>query len=225
MVPRLLALVFAIAVSLFADTGLPQPVRIETTDHVKFAPGGTIHIEKSSGEVTVTGWDQPEVEVTVVRSLGYLSQPEAEEKRRLDSVQVTTERKSDAEVTIATKTPPPGFLGHLHLKGTGVTVEYRIRVPRNSNLVIHHDGYVAVTNVTGNINATDRRGDIVLMLPDLAAYSVDAHARLGVVSSDKPAASAGASPQHTLKLRMRFGGITIKELPKEALVDTTAVKP
>src|SRR6185312_12716110 len=187
MVRRLPVLVFLAGVSLFADSGLPQPVQVETTEHVKFAPGGTIRIRKSYGDMTVTGWDQPEIEVTVVRSLGFRSQPGAADKRRLDGVQVSMERKSDGEVAIVTKTPPPGFFGHLHLKGRGVAVEYRIRVPRNSNLVIHHDGYVAVTAVTGNIQATDRRGDILLMLTDLAAYKVDAHAKLGVVSSDKAA--------------------------------------
>jgi len=231
---RLQGLLFAVGaltvgLPLVADNAA-QPVQAATTEDVNFAPGGTIRVEGSYGTLTVEGWDQAVVEVTVVRSLGYVSETDSVEKQRLDSVHVVTERKSDTELTILTKAPPPGFLGHLHLKGHDVAVEYRIRVPRNSNLVIHHAGYVAVTRVTGNIDATDGCGDILLMLPDLAAYSIDAHTKAGVVTSDVTAATrrkhltgenlthGDATLTHKLVLRMGFGGITIKELPREASV-------
>lgn len=205
-----------------ANSPASEPVQASKTENVNFAPGGTIRVDNSYGSLTVEGWDQPEVEVTVVRSLGFVSEPKATEQRRLDAVQVATERKSDSELAIRTTPAPQGLLGYLHLKARDVVLEYRIRVPRNSNLVIHHSGYIAVTNVTGNIDASDGRGDIVLMLPDLATYSIDAHTKLGVVSSDKPATQAsadsgGSARGRQLKLRMGFGGITIKELPREAL--------
>jgi len=97
---------------------------------------------------------------------------------------VVTDRKSDTELEIATTSPSAGFFGHLLLKGHDVALEYRIRAPRNSHLEINHAGYISVAGMTGDINATDRRGDIVLMLPDLAAYTIDAHTKAGLVTSD-----------------------------------------
>jgi len=217
-------------VPLIADSPAPRPVEVTNTEHVNFAPGGTIRLQGSFGNLSVEGWDKDEVEVTVIKSLGFVSEPADRTKQQLDAVRVVTERKSGTELAISTTAPPPGFLGHLHLKRYDVAVEYRIRVPRNSNLVISHAGYISVTGTTGNIDATDRRGDIVLMLPDLAAYSIDAHTKAGIVTSDVAATirkkhmtgenlSHGDAPtSHRLVLRMGFGGITIKELPREAAV-------
>ncbi len=227
-------LVFAVGalaagLPLMAKTPASQPVTTTKTENVKFAPGGTIRLKDSFGSLTFEGWDRPEVELTVVKSLGYVSEPVQRSKQRLDGVQVVTERKSDTELEISTTAPSPGFLGHLWLKGHDVAVEYRIRAPRNSRLEINHAGYISVTGMTGDINATDRRGDIVLMLPDLAAYSIDAHTKVGLVTSDLAAITnkkhlvgeklsrSDAAVPHKLVLRMGFGGIAIKELPPEAV--------
>jgi hypothetical protein len=227
---RLLGLLFAIGalaagLPLTANTPASQATKTTKTENVKFAPGGTIRLKDSFGTLTVEGWDRPEVEVTVVKSLGFVSEPEQRSNQRLDDVHVVTERKSDTELEISTTAPSTGFLGHLWLKGHDVALEYRIRAPRNSHLEIHHAGYISVTGMTGDIEATDRRGDILLILPDLATYLIDAHTKLGVVSSDKPSLQvpansggpSGSVPGRQLKLRMGFGGITIKELPPEAV--------
>jgi hypothetical protein len=227
-------LVFAVgalaaALPLIANTPASQPVETTKTENVKFAPGGTIRLKDSFGSLTVEGWDRPEVEVTVVKSLGYVSEPEQHSKQRLDSVHIVTERKSDTELEISTTAPSPGFFGHLLQRGHDVAVEYRIHAPRNSHLEINHAGYISIAGMTGDINATDRRGDIVLMLPNLVAWSIDAHTKLGLVTSDLDATThrkhlvgenlsrGDAGVPHKLVLRMGFGGITIKELPPEAL--------
>jgi hypothetical protein len=229
-----LGLVFAVgalaaALPLIANSPASEPTQTTKTEDVKFAPGGTIRLKDSFGSLTVEGWDRPEVEVTVVKSLGFVSEPEQRSKQRLDSVHVVTQRKSDTELEISTTAPAPGFLEHLRLKGHDVAVEYRIRAPRNSHLEITHAGYISVTGMTGDINATDRRGDIVLMLPNLAAYSIDAHTKAGIVTSDSAAVNhrkhlvgenltrSDAAVPHKLVLRMGFGGITIKELPPESV--------
>jgi hypothetical protein len=113
-------------------------------------------------------------------------------------------------------------------------VEYHIRAPRNSNLVIHQTGgYVSVMGMIGNIDATNGRGDIVLMLPDLAKYSIDAHTKFGLVTSDIAGAThnkhltgenfscGNSSLTRKLVLKMGFGGITIKELPPQAVTPAT----
>jgi hypothetical protein len=226
-----LAVVGALAAGLplIAKTPAAQATKTTKTENVKFAPGGTIRLRDSFGSLTVEGWDRPEVEVTVVKSLGFVSDSEQRSNQRLDDVHVVTERKSDTELEISTSAPSTGFLGHLWLKGHDAAVEYRIRAPRNSHLEINHAGYISIAGMTGDINATDRRGDIVLMLPDLAAYSIDAHTKAGLVMSDVAATThkkhlvgenlshGDATVPHKLVLRMGFGGITIKQLPPEAV--------
>ena len=64
------------------------------------------------------------------------------------------------------------------LRKSGVTTEYQIHVPRASRLEIHHGGgYVFVADVTGDIEATSRHGDILLMLPGPGPYSIDAKSK------------------------------------------------
>src|SRR5579862_6350363 len=92
-----------------------QRAEATNTQQFSFAPGGTIRLNKSYGDVFIEGWDQPQVEVTVVKSTSYF-EPRMKEKttRRLATVNVATERKSDTEVVITTTLPrrarwvPPG---------------------------------------------------------------------------------------------------------------------
>ena len=102
-------------------------------------------------------------------------------------IRVATKRTSPAELTITTKlasrhgdwSPPLPSI-----QTNGVTAEYEIHVPRDSRLVIHHSvGYVHISGVTGDIDASVRRGDIMLWLPP-NSYSIDAKTRFGKVSSE-----------------------------------------
>ncbi len=130
----------AAGLPLIADTPASQPVETTKTETVKFAPGGTIRLKDSFGSPERgEGWDRPEVEVTVVKSLGYVSEPEQRSNQRLDSVHVTTERKSDTELEISTTAPSPGFFGHLMLKGHDVAVEH---YPASARRVIRTSKFI-----------------------------------------------------------------------------------
>ncbi len=188
------------------------------------------------------GWDEPEVQVTVTKSTDRFFDPaqRAEAERRFGQVRVVTERRSDKEVAISTILPArnPLFrsvlpLDHIILtkpfvpnNRRGVMVEYRVLVPRDSRLVVHHDtGYVCVSDVTGDIDVTSHTGDMIVMLPDPGPYSIDARTRLGSVSSGFTRKSryrfvAGthfayaSQPQpRRISLRMGCGSIEIKKVP------------
>jgi hypothetical protein len=211
-----------------------QQVQASTTERMNFAPGGMIRINPSYGDLRVEGWDLPEVEITEVKSMpfDYKSKQPEEASRHLENVHILTERKSPTEVVISTTLPMRSGLFSLflpHKTTDSVAIEYKIHVPRNSNLVIHHGtGSVLVGDVTGNIEATCGRGDIVLMLPETGAYSFDAKSKLGVVISDFEGTPqlrryrlgeryvAEKSPSSEIRLRVGFGGITIKSVPSEA---------
>ena len=105
--------------------------------------------------------------------------------------------------------------------------DYEIHVPRDSRLAIRHgSGFEQVRGVTGDIQASASRGDILLWLP-LGSYSIDAATRFGTVSSELDGAAhdlllvgkrfgrASPGPTHHLELRMGFGGITIRQIPPE----------
>jgi len=197
--------VLTMALPLFGDQ---QQIEVANTQRINFAPGGIIRVNESCGTLNVEGWDRPEVEITVLKSTQKYYEPTEREKEaaRLERVRITTERPSDTELAISTT------------KNRGVSVDYEIRVPRNSRLEIHHGtGQVLVSDVTGDIEATAHRGDILLMLPDTAPYSIDAKTKFAGATHLRPYlmgerfTSPGAS--HRIYLRMTFGGITIKGVP------------
>jgi len=198
--------------------GAEQRVEVIKTERVSFAPGGMIRVDGSYGNLNVEGWERPEVEITVVKSTQKYYESKQREKaaKRLDSVRIAADRRSDTELAISTE------------KSGGVSVDYEIRVPRDSRIEIRHGtGQVIVANVTGDIHATGHRGDLLLMLPDKGAYTIDAKTKVGVVTSDFPGdlhrrqywigeRFASPSASHRVYLRMGFGGITIKSVPPEA---------
>jgi len=215
---------------LFGEVGIKQPVEVTNTERVDFAPGGVIRMDHSYGTLNIEGWDQPVVEITVTKSLGpdYAPERRDEAKRRLESVRVVAERKSDTELTIAT------ILAHRR----GVLLDYEIHVPRDTRLVIHHGkGLVSVNDVTGSIEATVSSGDIVLMLADADPRTIDAKCRMGRVDSDFAGAEhiryligerfdrAGASSPRRIYLHARYGGITIKQSLPESEAPVASRRP
>ena len=220
--------------------GPKQSFEVTTTERYPFPHDGVIRLDNSYGYLTVEGWDEPEVEITVTKSTDRFHDPEWEAKasRMFDQVRVVAERPSDRELTISTKLPKRTSLFTSMLPSDrvivtnpvppnnkrGVTVEYRVLVPRDTRLAIHHDnGYVWVSGVTGDIEIHSHTGDMIVMLPDPGPYSIDAKTGLGSVTCDFvgrtrrqfPAGThfVDASPTASKRVRLRMGrgSITIKE--------------
>jgi hypothetical protein len=249
---RILAMVFGLSVLGSAlplraadgpaAKGPKQSFAVASTERVNFLPGGTIRLVDSYGYLTVEGWDEPEVAVTVTKSTDRFYDPaeKQEAERRFEQIRVVTERRSDKELAITTTLPArnPLFRSILPLDRIiltkplvpngrrGVTVEYKVLVPRDSRLVVHHDtGYVWVSDVTGDIDVNSHTGDMIVMLPDPGPYSIDARTRLGSVSSDFTGkgqfrfvagthfAHAGQTSPRRISLRMGCGSIAIKQVP------------
>jgi len=215
---------------LQCDENLKPPALVTTTQRLDLAPGGAIHVNGSQGDLYVEAWDQPQVELTVTKFMPFEYAPGHPEQatEHMEAVRVVAEQKSPGEVDISTTVPARRGVLWYPTFGTGthkVTIEYMIHVPRSAKLVIHHGvGLVSVSGVTGDIQATCHRGDIVLWLPESGVYSIDAKNKFGKVSSDFSGRSAArflvgqkfanASPAtvQRLYLRMGFGGITLKPI-------------
>ena len=216
------------------EKGPKQSFEVTKTERVPFAPGGTIHIDNSYGYLTVEGWDEPEVEIAVVKSTNSFYEPSQQQRaeQSFEQIRVTVERRSDKELAISTITP--GSHRFLPKAERGVTVEYKIHVPRDSRLIVHHDnGYVWVSDVTGDLDVRSHTGDMIVMLPDPGPYSIDARTRLGSVSSDVTGKSrsrfsqfligshfdyASQTPKRRIYLRMGRGSIEIlQDVPDRPL--------
>ena len=224
------------------ENGPERSFEVTATQRVPFLPGGTSRLDNSYGYLTVEGWDEPAVEITVTKATDRFFEPGQKEKaeKDLDQIRVSAERRSDKELAIATAVPVRNsflnsaiplrrIIGATPLPSHnkhGITVEYTVRVPRDSRLVVHHDnGYVWVSDVTGDIQVNSHTGDMIVMLSDAGPHFINAIARVGSVSSDFAGKSVrqfllgthfaypGEGPSQRIDLRMGRGSITIKKSP------------
>src|SRR5271157_1482189 len=95
-----------LSLSLFGAEPPRQQAQAITTERVNFAPGGTIRLDASYGCLSVEGWDRPEVEIAVTRWMPgfYGAKDRAPIVKKLQELQIKTERRSDTELAIST--PP-----------------------------------------------------------------------------------------------------------------------
>src|SRR5271169_1931131 len=129
---RRLAVVFGVSCLLLADDEPRQKVQVVHTERMDFPSGGLLRFKNSVGELTVEGWDRPDVEITTVKSTkDALAAPDREKaSRQLDQVQVSVQRQGE-ELVITTAIPwrrglPPDF-----------DLDYNIKAPRDAKLAVN----------------------------------------------------------------------------------------
>jgi hypothetical protein len=219
----------AMAAPAFGADTSDRLVHKSSTQIVPFQAGGTIRVYHSFGELWVEGWDRPEVEIALTKSPDEQYGAKDEGATRLaDNAKVTVNRPSDGELEISTSVAHFSRWLHPLSQEGDLMMEYRIRAPRNAKLVIHHkDGTVLISNMLGDIEATGRSGDLVVLLPEGGKYSIDAKSQFGTLSSDFEGAFhhvlwrnefrlEAPAPAQRIRLRVAVGGIEIKGSPKEA---------
>jgi len=233
-----LRLAAAIAICLPLAAKQPKPdMSVVTTEHVEFAPGGTIQVSGSAGELNIEGWDRAEVEITVTRSTYRTDTPREQDlaQRQLNAIQVRVDRKSPTELAIHTAFPKRSFWARAAGRRPDVQMDYRIRVPRDSRLEIRHrGGDVVIYDVSGAIEASVRTGDILMQLPGAGQYSFDARCRFGGVYSDfagnyhiaylasERFVQPGPPPAKRVCLRVGIGGINIQKMASATPPSLTA---
>lgn len=165
-----------------------QKIQVTKTEHIDFPPDGLLRMEHSTGEITVEGWDRPDVEITTTKSTKdeYDASEREKATRELDKVRIVSERRG-GEVVITTSFPrhrifpPPTPFG----SATSFDVEYNIKVPRTARLAIDHNiGDIFIDEVAGNIHVTARQAEITVHLPADRQYVIDAKSDFGAVNSD-----------------------------------------
>ena len=221
MICRVAPLALALCLPLLPKTPM-QAVQVVSTDRVDFAAGGTIRFEGSVGELNIEGWDQPQVQVTLTRFDYADAADKDREKGKLERIALKTEKRSGNELVIATTLPHRNYFMRKVRGATNSDMNYRVMVPRDSHLIVHHgDGDVVVYDVGGDVEATARTGSIVVQLQDPAQYAIDARCKVGEVYSDydgkyrtplhigESLLASAQPPAHRVFLRVRIGDIDI----------------
>ena len=215
---------FATSCLLLAGQPLDQ-VQVSKTEHFDLPSGGSLRLKNSIGEVTVESWDHAGVEVTTVKRpiREYPPQDRRKAAKNLDRVSVSSHLSGD-ELVITTDFPKRGFL---YLLNVNFFMDYRIKVPANTRLIVDHtSGEVHVENLTSDIQVAVRHGEITLDVPASNRYAIHASSHWGSVVSDLPgtekrrfwlighqAGNAGSQAPHQLNLKVGYGDIIIFKTP------------
>jgi len=232
MTMRIAALIgFGMGCVLAADEP-KQKVQVTKTERIDFPAGGTLRFANSIGVLTVEAWDQPGVEITTIKSSRFEYDAPGRQRvaHELESVRVTAERRGD-ELVVTTDCPehrpfpPPNILDPL-AKEAGFDLEYRIKAPSTTRVIAdHHRGEVNIDGLTGDIQVTLRRGEIMLHLPQEGRYDIHAKSKFGDVNNDFPGEEKrrwwvvghrvehqDSPAPHKLNLQVRFGDIVILKI-------------
>jgi hypothetical protein len=210
---------------LVADESPKQPLTTTKTERISVTSAGAIHLQDSFGEVDIDGWDRPEVEITTVKSTEhfYDAAHREEASRRMESVNITIQHDGN-DVSISTAYPPLSAWTHPMSRRSDVEIQYSIKAPRGSHLIIdHNSGGVNIADITGDIHASVTNGQITLTLAD-GQNAIDAKCKVGHVYSDFDGSAQrrhmlgetfdrpGPQPARSLYLRANFGDIMILKM-------------
>jgi len=202
-----------------------EKASLSDTQTLSFDPAGVIQLERSFGDVEIEGWDRPEVEITTIRTSHkkYAQQELAAAERDLNRIAITAVKTGEDQLKIMTDFPAHAAAS-LHGK-PDTELKYVIKAPARAKIVVHHDvGQVNVANFLGDIEVTNRVGEIGLRLKDPSAYRVDARARIGDVASDvgcsvgqnvvgqQLVSSNDEDARPQLYLRVGIGDISIRKI-------------
>ncbi len=111
------------------------------------------------------------------------SDDEWKARRRLEKITVEITRWN-RDLHIATHFPDPSLFYPLGGR-SNLNLDYRLMVPRKAQLQIRHSvGQVDVSGVSGEMDVSNKVGEVVLRLPDGGEYNIRAQADVGDVDSD-----------------------------------------
>src|SRR5262245_49232860 len=215
-----------------AQTVDKREAEITTTQSLEFGAKGAIQIVDSFGTVKVEGWDKDEVELTVTKRTQNKYEPKdlAKAMKGLERFKVTMEPIGETSMMVINTVYPSWTPARMFRGKTNLNLNYLIKVPRQSALMIKHGiGEVDVSDVSGDIEATASIGEITLKLPEGQNYAVDAHVRIGDVLSEfgqvtqrkglfavgAKLAGEPASPTRRIFARIGIGDIQVARLRAE----------
>lgn len=227
--PLVMLIAAGIAAScLFAASDAPvEQVQATHTERMGFPSGGTLRMLKSTGDLTISGWDRSDMEITTIKSTkSYHPGDRKAAEKSLDRIRLITALQGN-ELTITTKFPKHGLPLRLIRGVSAYELQYVIKVPRNARLIVEHDsGNVFVDDVAGDVHVKNGIGQITMHMPQDGHYAIDAKTGLGAVDSDFAGpehgrwffdlghsfTSEGPAGAQKLYARIGYGDITILKI-------------
>jgi hypothetical protein len=221
------SLTMAKAASGATGADAKKKAETRTTQSVEFDTGGEIRLDRTFGDVSVVGWDKPQVELTVSKATKKTYRRDEQEKALKQLAQFSiVMTKEDENHLLISIVPQRGLLGQLLNGAANLELSFTLKVPQASNLRIKHKaGDVRVKGIAGHISVSNHAGDVSLALSGKQRYAIDAKSRLGEVRSafrrKKQSASAGDAPgvagqdeAYKVHLRVDVGEIRVEKLTR-----------
>lgn len=176
-------LAFVLCVLLLNSTRLDADEFSQNSRYsARLFSGGTLIIDSRVGDIHVSGWDEPRVQIDAEKVVRAGNQNAAQPLFGKIGVVV---QGQDKEVRLLTNYPARRlwrpFRGESKL-----TINFEIKMPYDADLVLHCvDGDVRVSGVSGREQLRVNYGDVEIDVPSVwALRSLYAHAWLGYVQSD-----------------------------------------
>jgi len=177
-------LLLAVCCSLLFFTLPLQADEFSQTSHynVRLFSSGTFTMEVRTGDIYITAWDDPHVEIEAEKVVQAKSKEGAE--RRYKRIKILLEGR-DKAVSLRTIYPPRRpwrpFRGE-----SSLSVNFHIHMPYDCNLVLKCvDGDVRVTGIAGQERIMVNYGDVEVNVPSIHHLrSLRAKTWLGNVQSD-----------------------------------------
>jgi len=178
---------------------------------------GLLTVESRVGDIHIEGWDEPRLEIEAEKLVRAKSQEAA--KPLYEKLTVVLEGK-DKRVSLRTVYPPRRLWRPFRGEGR-LTVNYRIKMPFDANLVLKCvDGDVWIRGLVGKQQILVNYGDVEINIPSLDRLrALRAHAWLGYVQSDLHGEDrAGFGPrisywnpsgEQDIYVKVRMGGVFV----------------
>lgn len=178
------AIAMMVAAPVMAADVPTEPIAVTSTQRVALAPGGTVHIDETWGELSIEAWDEPAVEVVMTRRTAKAPAAAKVEKARADLERFRARVEATAPDRVSIVGVSPGSSVARPLGGkSGVRLTYVVHVPRNSRLELDNGvGTVRIADVTGDIAIDSDVGEVTLKVPIEPTTAVEASSGIGDVA-------------------------------------------
>lgn len=175
-------------------------VSVDQVALTAMATGGTLVIERTSGNIRITAWDRPSVSIRVTaRAKAAIGADAADAARQaLGAFAVRIDPVSSSQIRLTARAPNAAELKRFGGR-RGIVLTYTVQMPRTASLVLRHRvGSVDVVGVASNVEVEAGVGDVRIATALDPATAVTASAKIGEVRIPRHPGDAAPAPRQAL---------------------------
>lgn len=204
---------------------------LATVDTFEFREHGIVDLKTGNGSIQVDGWDRPDAELTVTRSLsgtggflGFITGTHLSDKHARALLEATPLEVSSGEGVLRVRTQDGGY------SEPQVTTHLALKVPRSTALrIASNNGRVLVHDVAETLEAYTDNGamEIERVAGVVVAHTKNGRMRLAAIDGDVDAATNNGAIEcdgasGSVELETSNGAIETRGVRGEALRCTTS---